>query len=64
MVDEKQEQLSEMVQSFCDEYLNDEYKHESQKIIEKMANRKSVLFKRGRLEVWASAVIYAVCQIN
>lgn len=64
MSDEKQEKLTEMVDEFCDEYLNEEYKQISHKIIEKMANGKSVYFKRGKLEVWASAIIYVVCQVN
>ena len=64
MTDEKQEKLTEMVDEFCDEFLNDEYKQKSHEIIEKMANGKNVRFKRGKLEVWASAIIYVVCQIN
>ena len=64
MSDEKQEKLTQMVGEFCDEYLNDEYKDICQKIIEDMAKGKSVYFERGKLEVWASAIIYAVCQIN
>lgn len=64
MADDKEQKLTEMVEEFCDEYLNDEYKQLSLKIIEEMANGKSVYFQRGKLEVWASAIIYAVCQIN
>ena len=63
MTDEKQKKLTEMVDGFCDEYLNDEYRQISHEIIEEMAKGKSVYFKRGKLEVWAGAVIYAVCQI-
>ena len=59
-----QKKLTVMVEDFCDEYLNEEYKQLSLTVIEEMANSKSVYFKRGKLEVWASAVIYAVCQIN
>ena len=64
MTDQKHEKLSEMVEDFCDEYLNEEYNLFAQNIIEKMADERSVPFKRGKLEVWASAVIYVVCQIN
>ena len=64
MTDEKQEKLTEMVDNFCDEYLNEEYKQICHEIIEEMSNGKRVQFKRGKLEVWASAVIYAICQIN
>ena len=64
MSDDKHEKLTEMVEAFCREYLNDDYKRLCLKLIEKMAERKSVPYERGKLEVWASAVIYAVSQIN
>lgn len=64
MSDDKREKLTEMVEAFCREYLNDDYKRLCLKLIEKMAERKSVPYERGKLEVWASAVIYAVSQIN
>ena len=63
MIDEKHEKLTEMVEDFCDEYLTDEYKELSLKTVEIMADARSVPFKRGKLEVWASAVVYSVCQI-
>ena len=64
MTDEKREKLTQMVDGFCDEYLNDEYKEICHEIIEDMANGKSVRYTMGKLEVWASAIIYAVSQIN
>ena len=60
----KQEQLIEMVSSFCDDKLDDEYKQLSINLIEKMGRKHEVPFKRGKLEIWASAVIYALGQIN
>lgn len=60
----KQEQLIEMVSSFCDDKLDDEYRQLSINLIEKMGRKHDVPFKRGKLEIWASAVIYALGQIN
>ncbi len=60
----KQEQLIQMVSSFCDEKLDDEYKLLSIRLVEKMGRKHDVPFKRGKLEIWASAVIYALGQIN
>ena len=60
----KQEQLIEMVSSFCDDKLDDEYKQLSINLIEKMGRKHEVPFKRGKLEIWAGAVIYALGQIN
>ena len=60
----KQEKIIELVSSFCDEKLDDEYKQLSIKLVEKMGRKHDVPFKRGKLEIWASAVIYALGQIN
>ena len=64
MSDEKREKLTEMIEEFCDEYLNDEYEDLAVSVVEMMADSKSPYYERGNLEVWASAVIYAVCQVN
>ena len=68
MKDEKTEarekQLIDMTSSFCDEKLDDEYKQLSIRLIEKMGRKHDVPFKRGKLEIWASAVIYALGQVN
>lgn len=60
----KQEQLIEMVNSFCDTCLNDEYKALSVKLINKMGRKHNIPFKRGKLKNWASGVVYAIAQIN
>ena len=64
MTDEKREKLTQMVEEFCDEYLNDDYKELSLKLIEKMALKKSIRYHKGKLEVWASAIIYSISQVN
>lgn len=53
-----------MVSSFCDDKLDEEYKELSIKLVKKMGRKHDVPFKRGRLDIWASAVIYALGQIN
>lgn len=60
----KQEKIIELVSDFCDEKLNEEYKELSIKLVEKLGRKHDVPFKRGKLEIWASAVIYALGQIN
>lgn len=61
---EKQDQLIEMVSDFCSDNLDDECRKLCVKVIEKMARKREVPFKRGKLEIWASGVVYAICQIN
>lgn len=68
MKDEKtkirQEKIIELVSSFCDEKLDEEYKELSIKLVEKLGRKHDVPFKRGKVEIWASAIIYALGQIN
>ncbi|MDR1819751.1 MAG: DUF6398 domain-containing protein [Methanobrevibacter sp.] len=60
----KEKQLLEMVETFAEEYIDDEYKELSNKLVKKLGRKHDVPFKRGNLEIWASAVIYALGQIN
>lgn len=61
---QKEKQLIEMVSSFCMDNLNEEYEQLSIKLVEKMGRKHNVPFKRGKLENWASGIIYAIAQIN
>lgn len=61
---EKQAKLIEMVSNFCKDKLDDECRQLCVKLIEKMGRKREVSFKRGKLEIWASGVAYAICQIN
>ena len=64
LLNQKQSDLLRIVTKFCDEKLNDEYKELCIKLVEKMGRKRTVPFLSGRLEIWASAVIYALGQIN
>ena len=60
----KQEKLIEMTTLFCKDHLNEQYGELSVKLVEKMGRKHDVPFKRGRLDIWASGVIYALAQVN
>ena len=60
----KEEQLIEMVSAFCEDFLNEEYKQLCVNLVKKMGRKHDVPFKRGKLENWASGIIYAIAQIN
>lgn len=64
LIEEKQHVLVEATASYCQEHLNDEYACLCVKLVNKMARKRVVPFLSGRMEIWAAAVIYAVCQIN
>lgn len=63
-IKQKEKQLLKMTKAFCSEKLNDEYSQLCEKLIKKMGQEKNVPFQRGKLEIWAAAVIHAIGSIN
>ena len=63
-IKEREKKLIEMTDAFCLEYLNQEYMILCGKLIKKLARKREVPFKRGKLEIWAAAVIYTIGSIN
>ncbi|QTD38940.1 hypothetical protein JL193_06715 [Polaribacter batillariae] len=63
-IKEREKQLLELTGAFCIQKINQEYLELCEKLIKKMARKREVPFKRGKLEIWASAVIYAIGSIN
>ena len=49
---------------FCSQKLDDDYLQLSEKLIKNMGRKRDVPFKRGKLEIWAAAVIYAIGSIK
>ena len=60
----KEKELLDMVESFSKEHINKEYAKICSNLVKKMGRKHDVPFKRGKIEIWASAVIYAIGQIN
>ena len=62
-MDGKTKELVHLVSAFCSENLNVEYKRLCIRVIESLES-ENVSFKRGKIENWASGIIYAVGQVN
>nr|WP_320118649.1 DUF6398 domain-containing protein [uncultured Marinifilum sp.] len=60
----KEKELLELTGKFCSQKLNEEYLFLCSKLINKLGKQKEVPFKRGKIEIWAAAIIYAVGSIN
>lgn len=60
----KEKQLLMMVGDFTRDNINEEYTELCSNLVKKLGRKHDVPFKRGRLEIWASAVVYAIGQIN
>lgn len=63
-VKEKEKQLLEITRAFCAQKLNDEYFVLCENLIKKMGRKRDVPFTRGKLEIWAAAVVHAIGSIN
>lgn len=63
-VPDRQRELIRMSAEFCQTHVNLEYEALCQKLIAKMARKRTVPFLSGRLEIWAAAVIYAIGSVN
>lgn len=63
-IQERKDQLLELTKGFSSEYLNEEYDDVIEKLILKMARKREVPFKRGKIEIWAAATIHALGTIN
>ncbi|WP_321421789.1 DUF6398 domain-containing protein [uncultured Methanobacterium sp.] len=60
----KEKQLLMMVGDFTRDNIDEEYTELCCNLVKKLGRKHDVPFKRGRLEIWASAVVYAIGQIN
>ncbi len=56
--------LITMLSAYCDKRLNNEYKELCIKIAIKMSRKRRIPFLKGKMEIWAAAIIYAIGQIN
>ncbi len=63
-IKQKEEKLIEIAGAFCAQKLDDEYLQLCKKLIKKLGRKKDVPFQRGKIEIWAAAVIYAIGSIN
>lgn len=60
----REEALIQMVSAFCKEKLNDEYENLCVKLVQKMGRKATCPFARGKLEIWAAAVVHTIGSMN
>lgn len=63
-IKQKQENLISMTRTFCMEHLDEDYAQLCESLIKKMGRKREVPFVRGKPEIWAAAVVYAIGSIN
>lgn len=63
-IKQKEKALLELTGTFCAQKLDNQYFELCEKLIKKMGRKREVPFKRGKLQIWAAAVINAIGSIN
>lgn len=63
-IKQREENLLQMTKTFCSQKLDDDYLQLCEKLIKKLGRKREVPFQRGKLEIWAAAVVYAIGSIN
>lgn len=63
-INEKETKLLQITAAFFAQKLDEEYFVLCEKLIKKMGRKRDVPFQRGKIEIWAAAVVYSIGSIN
>lgn len=61
---ERQQQILDLVRQFCAQKLDDEYFELAERLIAKLSRKRNIPYSAGQIEVWAAAIIHALGTIN
>lgn len=57
-------EIKELLSSFCEKHLNDELTGYAFKLSDALGRKKKINISRGRKEIWAASIIYAIARLN
>ncbi|MBQ9065483.1 MAG: hypothetical protein IJ123_08560 [Blautia sp.] len=60
----KYDELAAIIEPYCDEYMNEEYKALCLHALEKLCRKRPSPLTSGRANTWAAGIIYAIAQNN
>ncbi len=61
---EREARVIELAVAFCNEHLDKECAELCTKMIQKLGRKRSNPLQSGRVEIWAAASVYTICNIN
>jgi hypothetical protein len=61
---ERLQEIKELVQGFCDQYLNEELAGYALKLCDKLGRKRTLPLVRGRKEIWAASMVYVIARLN
>lgn len=60
----REDEVVRMVVTFCNEKIDAEYASLCEKMVRKLGRKRANPLERGRLEIWAAAVVYTIATMN
>lgn len=63
-IKEKREEIARMIEEYCKQYLDDEILELCTRLLDKMARKHNVPFLRGRISIWAAAIVHLIARMN
>lgn len=63
-IKQRENEIAEMAVKFCKEHIDEEYAALSEKMVRKLGRKRTNPLERGRLEIWAAAVVYTIGSMN
>lgn len=60
----KYDAIAAIIEAYCDQYLNDEYKNICLYALEKLCRKRPSPLNSGRDKTWAAGIIYAIGSTN
>ena len=57
-------EISNLINEFCSRYLNDDLRSYAMKLLEKLTRKRTYSITSGRIEIWASAIIWVIARLN
>jgi len=61
---ERVKEISNLINEFCNRYLSDDLQSYAMKLLEKLTRERTYSITSGRIEIWASAIIWVIARLN
>lgn len=58
------EELTNLTNGFCSQYLNKEYAEVIRKALAALCRKRISPFQSGNTQTWAAGVVHAICMVN
>lgn len=61
---QRSNEISDLIASFCKKHLTDQYLVFAMELVEMLSRKRKLDITRGKKEIWAAAIVYAIARLN